>query len=130
MHSFLSISIHIYTDLSKDDNGDTFSSSKDNISVMSSSLKDENRSKSSLSKLNTGDSSYKSTQKQSTYPLFVSKYDYLATNSDELSFKKGTLFYIINNEEDWWYARAECSGKEGYIPSNYLEEHKPLETYG
>ena len=32
--------------------------------------------------------------------------------------------YILNSDdEDWWYARAEHSGQEGYIPSNYVREY-------
>ena len=86
--------------------------------------------------------STQSSRKEQTYPLFMAKYDFSSPTSNELNFKKGDLFYIINNKENWWYAKAKCSGKEGYIPSNYLEEyksleghkslekHKSLETYG
>ena len=29
--------------------------------------------------------------------------------------------YIISTDDgDWWYARLKDSGKEGYIPSNYV----------
>ena len=36
--------------------------------------------------------------------------------------------YIINADEDWWYARLKDSGKAGYIPSNYVAEYGSLET--
>jgi len=59
--------------------------------------------------------------------LFRAIYDYIATEKDELSVKKGTLFYIIEGKKlnlDWWYARAKDSGEEGYVPSNFLSEEK------
>ncbi|KAM9775224.1 tyrosine-protein kinase Yes-like [Syngnathus typhle] len=53
--------------------------------------------------------------------FFVALYDYEARTSDDLSFKKGDRFQIINNTEgDWWEARSITSGKNGYIPSNYV----------
>uniref|UniRef100_A0A8C6UJQ2 Tyrosine-protein kinase n=1 Tax=Neogobius melanostomus TaxID=47308 RepID=A0A8C6UJQ2_9GOBI len=53
--------------------------------------------------------------------FFVALYDYEARTSDDLSFKKGDRFQIINNTEgDWWEARSINSGKKGYIPSNYV----------
>ncbi|XP_061660740.1 tyrosine-protein kinase Yes-like isoform X2 [Syngnathoides biaculeatus] len=54
--------------------------------------------------------------------FFVALYDYEARTSDDLSFKKGDRFQIINNtrEGDWWEARSITSGKKGYIPSNYV----------
>uniref|UniRef100_A0A8D2QVF0 Tyrosine-protein kinase n=1 Tax=Zosterops lateralis melanops TaxID=1220523 RepID=A0A8D2QVF0_ZOSLA len=65
----------------------------------------------------------------STYPstltggvtVFVALYDYEARTTDDLSFKKGERFQIINNTEgDWWEARSIATGKTGYIPSNYV----------
>ncbi|MCJ8731780.1 hypothetical protein PDJAM_G00203420 [Pangasius djambal] len=53
--------------------------------------------------------------------FFVALYDYEARTSDDLSFKKGDRFQIINNTEgDWWEARSINTGKKGYIPSNYV----------
>uniref|UniRef100_A0A8C5HHW4 Tyrosine-protein kinase n=1 Tax=Gouania willdenowi TaxID=441366 RepID=A0A8C5HHW4_GOUWI len=53
--------------------------------------------------------------------FFVALYDYEARTSDDLTFKKGDRFQIINNTEgDWWEARSITSGKKGYIPSNYV----------
>ncbi|RXN00703.1 Tyrosine-protein kinase Yes [Acipenser ruthenus] len=53
--------------------------------------------------------------------IFVALYDYEARTSDDLSFKKGERFQIINNTEgDWWEARSITTGKNGYIPSNYV----------
>jgi len=55
------------------------------------------------------------------YPVFVGKYDYDSRTDDDLAFKKGDLMYILNtDEQDWWFARSKDSGKQGYIPSNYV----------
>ena len=65
----------------------------------------------------------------SQYPVFVGKYDYDSRTDDDLSFKKGDLMYIISTDEgDWWFARSKDSGKEGYIPSNYVAEWKSLDA--
>ncbi|XP_067883523.1 tyrosine-protein kinase fyna isoform X2 [Heterodontus francisci] len=53
--------------------------------------------------------------------LFVALYDYDARTDDDLSFRKGEKFQILNNTEgDWWEARSLQSGGTGYIPSNYV----------
>ncbi len=63
------------------------------------------------------------------YPVYVGKYDYDSRTDDDLSFKKGELLYIISTDEgDWWFARCKDTGKEGYIPSNYVAEWKSLDA--
>uniref|UniRef100_A0A2K5EN74 Tyrosine-protein kinase n=1 Tax=Aotus nancymaae TaxID=37293 RepID=A0A2K5EN74_AOTNA len=53
--------------------------------------------------------------------IFVALYDYEARTTEDLSFKKGERFQIINNTEgDWWEARSIATGRNGYIPSNYV----------
>ncbi|CAG10022.1 unnamed protein product, partial [Tetraodon nigroviridis] len=53
--------------------------------------------------------------------LFIALYDYDARTEDDLSFRKGEKFHIINNTEgDWWEARSLDTGNSGYIPSNYV----------
>ncbi|XP_019740578.1 tyrosine-protein kinase Fyn isoform X1 [Hippocampus comes] len=53
--------------------------------------------------------------------LFVALYDYEARSEDDLSFRKGERFQIINSTEgDWWDARSLTTGGSGYIPSNYV----------
>ena len=37
--------------------------------------------------------------------------------------------YIISVDEgDWWFARSKESGKEGYIPSNFVAEYGSLDA--
>ena len=63
------------------------------------------------------------------FPIYVGKYDYDSRTDDDISFKKGDQMYIISIEEgDWWFARLKNSGREGYIPSNYVTEYKGLDA--
>ncbi|XP_060769517.1 tyrosine-protein kinase Fyn-like isoform X2 [Neoarius graeffei] len=61
------------------------------------------------------------TQRAAGVTLFVALYDYEARAEDDLSFRKGEKFQIINNTEgDWWEAHSLTTGQSGYIPSNYV----------
>lgn len=68
----------------------------------------------------------------------IAKHEFNATADDELSFKRQavlkvrtnlevllqlffTFFQILNMEDDMNWYRAELDGKEGLIPSNYIE---------
>ena len=62
-------------------------------------------------------------------PKYVGKFDYNSRTDDDLGFRKGDLMYIIStDDDDWWWARSEETGKEGYIPSNYVAEKGSLEA--
>jgi len=51
----------------------------------------------------------------------LAKHDFQATADDELSFAKGSKIKVLSMEEDKNWYKAELDGKEGYIPSNYIE---------
>lgn len=51
----------------------------------------------------------------------VAKHDFSATAEDELSFRRGDILKISNKEDDANWYRAELDGREGLIPSNYIE---------
>lgn len=51
----------------------------------------------------------------------IAKHDFQATAGDELSFAKGSKLKILSMEEDKNWYKAELDGKEGYVPSNYIE---------
>jgi growth factor receptor-bound protein 2 len=51
----------------------------------------------------------------------IAKHDFNATAEDELSFRKQQVLKILNMEDDMNWYRAELDGKEGLIPSNYIE---------
>jgi growth factor receptor-binding protein 2 len=56
----------------------------------------------------------------------VAKHDFQATADDELSFYRGAKLKVLSMEEDKNWYKAELDGKEGYIPSNYIElKHHP-----
>lgn len=53
--------------------------------------------------------------------VFIGLYDYDASAAQDLSFKKSERLQILSNtDRDWWLARSLVTGKEGYIPSNYV----------
>ena len=57
---------------------------------------------------------------------YIALYDYEARTAEDLSFRKGDRLQVINNQDgDWWQARSLASGREGYIPSNYVA---PMES--
>ena len=51
-----------------------------------------------------------------------------ATAEDELSFRKHQILKVLNKEDDMNWYRAELDGREGLIPSNYIEM-KPHSWY-
>ena len=62
-------------------------------------------------------------------PIFIALFDYDQRTSEDLSFKKGEHLEIINNQDgDWWQARSLSTMREGYIPSNYVAEHKTIQA--
>ena len=66
------------------------------------------------------------TSEKPNLPLFVGKYNYSSKTDGDLSFNKGDLLYIVDNEGDWWYARSKQTGQEGYIPSNFVARYNSL----
>ena len=76
------------------------------------------------------DSASRLLEQEPNYPIFVGLYGYDSRHDDELSFCKGDLLNIISTEKgNWWYARSQSTGKEGYIPSNFVVEWKSLASY-
>ncbi|XP_027141086.1 growth factor receptor-bound protein 2b isoform X2 [Larimichthys crocea] len=51
----------------------------------------------------------------------IAKYDFKATAEDELSFKRGDVLKVLNEECDQNWYKAELNGKDGFIPKNYIE---------
>ena len=65
-----------------------------------------------------------------TYPTYVAIYDYESRTDQDLGFKRNDLLCIINtDDEDWWFARSKETGKEGYIPSNYITKANSLNVH-
>ncbi|CAG8462906.1 1750_t:CDS:10 [Ambispora leptoticha] len=55
------------------------------------------------------------------HPTFKAIYDFNSTDSGELSFVKDDILQIVEKDDNgWWLAKKD--GKQGWVPSNYLEE--------
>ncbi|XP_076043352.1 growth factor receptor-bound protein 2-like isoform X2 [Oratosquilla oratoria] len=60
----------------------------------------------------------------------TAKHDFNATAEDELSFRKGLMLKVLNMEDDMNWYKAELDGREGLIPSNYIEMKNHEWYYG
>jgi len=54
-----------------------------------------------------------------TQPQAKALYPFDAQNNQELTFKPGDILSIISQDGEWW--RARLNGREGLIPSNYVQ---------
>ena len=63
-------------------------------------------------------------------PLYVALYDYDARTEEDLSFIKGELLEVCPEDlrNDWWRAQSRETGREGFIPSNYVAEAQSLDA--
>ncbi|XP_077977214.1 intersectin-1-like isoform X2 [Glandiceps talaboti] len=51
----------------------------------------------------------------------IAMYPYTALNEDELTFSKGCVINVVNQDEkDWW--KGELNGNTGLFPSNYVQQ--------
>uniref|UniRef100_A0A3Q2CUL2 SH3 domain-containing protein n=1 Tax=Cyprinodon variegatus TaxID=28743 RepID=A0A3Q2CUL2_CYPVA len=57
----------------------------------------------------------------------IALYDYEGIHEGDLGFKKGEKLRILEESGEWWRAMLISTGKEGYIPSNYVAKDT-LET--
>ncbi|PWA28422.1 hypothetical protein CCH79_00015917 [Gambusia affinis] len=49
-------------------------------------------------------------------------YDYMAADSDEVSFKDGDVIVNVQSiDEGWMYGTVQRTGKTGMLPANYVE---------
>ncbi|XP_053565666.1 protein-tyrosine kinase 6 [Bombina bombina] len=63
---------------------------------------------------------------------FISQWEFNARAPDEISFKPGERFQILERTGEWWLAtKLDASGnqigKPGYVPHNYLAEEGSVE---
>ncbi|KAI9269056.1 P-loop containing nucleoside triphosphate hydrolase protein [Phascolomyces articulosus] len=57
-----------------------------------------------------------------SHPQFKAIYPFQSQEAGEIAFEKDDLLEIVEKDENgWWLARKD--GKEGWVPSNYLEEY-------
>uniref|UniRef100_A0A674CEW2 Tyrosine-protein kinase n=1 Tax=Salmo trutta TaxID=8032 RepID=A0A674CEW2_SALTR len=55
-----------------------------------------------------------------TESIAIALYDYEGVNDGDLDFKKGDKLKILQESGEWWRAQLISTGKEGFIPSNYV----------
>ncbi|TKC35601.1 hypothetical protein EI555_012466 [Monodon monoceros] len=58
----------------------------------------------------------------------VALYDYKAVNDRDLQVLKGEKLQILNEAGDWWLAKSLITGREGYVPSNFVTRIETLEV--
>ena len=64
------------------------------------------------------------------YPIYAAMYDYQSRTDDDLSFEKSDLLCILSaDDKDWWLARSKDTGREGYVPSNYVAKVDSLNIH-
>ncbi|KAF7724587.1 class II myosin [Apophysomyces ossiformis] len=55
-------------------------------------------------------------------PMYKAIYPFQSQESGEIAFEKDDVFEIVEKDDNgWWLAKKD--GKEGWVPSNYLEEY-------
>ncbi|XP_045687059.1 tyrosine-protein kinase Blk isoform X4 [Phyllostomus hastatus] len=57
----------------------------------------------------------------------VALYDYMAVNDRDLQMLKGEKLQILKESGDWWLAKSLITGREGYVPSNFVARVETLE---
>ncbi|XP_072015340.1 tyrosine-protein kinase Yes-like [Amphiura filiformis] len=67
-------------------------------------------------------------KKSKKYPRYVALYDYEARTKDDLAFRKGDILLLKEKPDgDWWLAKQERTGAEGYVPSNYIAVEETID---
>ncbi|CAO3653052.1 unnamed protein product [Cunninghamella blakesleeana] len=57
-------------------------------------------------------------------PQYKAIYPFQSAEEGEITFQKGDILEILEKDENGWWL-AKFKNKEGWVPSNYLEEYKP-----
>lgn len=58
---------------------------------------------------------------QNDNTMYIGRFSYEARTAEDLSFEKGERLKVIGGTEgDWWMAKSMRTGREGYIPRNYV----------
>ncbi|XP_006811442.1 tyrosine-protein kinase STK-like [Saccoglossus kowalevskii] len=61
--------------------------------------------------------------------IYVAVFSYTALNDEDLTFKKGDRFRVRDKGQGpWWIATLLSTSREGYIPSNYVEEEVNMKS--
>ncbi|XP_068768614.1 tyrosine-protein kinase HCK isoform X2 [Struthio camelus] len=60
--------------------------------------------------------------------VVLALYDYEAMHAEDLSFQKGERLKVLEESGEWWRAQSLATGREGFVPSNYVARVDSLET--
>jgi fyn-related kinase len=70
-------------------------------------------------------------QQPTSKNAYVALFDYDSRTDQDLSFKKGEVLYIFDEDKKangWWLAKLRDSQLQGYIPSQYVAQLDSLES--
>lgn len=68
---------------------------------------------------------------KSAVTVYTALWDFEARDGQELSFKAGDMFEIVNNSGDWWSAKkidSFGSVTTGFVPFNYMGRAESIES--
>ena len=57
--------------------------------------------------------------------VVIAKFDYRATDSQELDIQKGEKLTLMDDTQHWWKV-MNSQGQVGYVPSNYVKRSKQV----
>ncbi|KAM9501255.1 tyrosine-protein kinase Lyn-like [Clarias gariepinus] len=60
--------------------------------------------------------------------IVIALFSYKSENKNELTFKKGEKFVVLDENGEWWKGKSLSSGKVGLIPSNYVKLEETMDT--
>lgn len=61
--------------------------------------------------------------------ICIALYDYESRTDEDLQIQKGEHLEIIDDSRgEWWIAESKLTGKQGYIPSNYVARLRSIEA--
>lgn len=59
--------------------------------------------------------------------LCIVLYNFFSREENDLSINPGELVTVLNKEdEDWFWVRRECDGKEGFVPSRFIYDQEQV----
>ncbi len=57
----------------------------------------------------------------------IARFDFTASESEELSFRRGDVIEVLGQEdENWWRGRISSTGATGLFPANYVDTLPPI----
>lgn len=57
--------------------------------------------------------------------MVIAKFDYKATDKQELNIQKGEKLTLMDDTQHWWKV-MNAYGDVGYVPSNYVKRSKQV----